>query len=109
MVGAEMGISLLAEQPDIRFAFSRMGPALLFSITATIVAIPAILLERKGLSIYLTIFVSCILLGIWLKSRYGPTFSTPTHYWTNVTGSEVVFSVGVLGGGDGSNLLVGRI
>lgn len=29
-------------------------------------------------------------LGLWFKSRYGPTFSLPTHLWQEVTPGEVV-------------------
>lgn len=34
-------------------------------------------------------------LGLWFKSRHGPLFEQPTHYWTNVTLADAATLLGI--------------
>ncbi len=64
------------------------GPALVAAVG--VAAILAVLwsTEKSG---WLPIAVGVVgaILGLWFKSRFGPTFSQPTHQWVEVTPIEV--------------------
>jgi hypothetical protein len=72
------------------------GPALFAAVAMAAIQAVVWLTEKSG-----WIVVALILPGaglcIWEKSRYGPAFSPPTHYWTQVTPAEVLILLVVAG------------
>src|SRR5580704_4935508 len=64
------------------------GPAM-FAAVAMAAFQAAIWLTEKSGWFLLAISVVSIGLCLWFKSLYGPMFSVPTHYWTEVTPAQV--------------------
>jgi hypothetical protein len=65
------------------------GPALW--VATTFVAIQAALWLAESSPGWLAIAMAIVgaILGLWFKSRYGKTFSDPTHYWEHLRAVEV--------------------
>lgn len=65
------------------------GPAMF--LAALLAAVQAVF-WLTGKSAWLVVAMGSVgaALGLWFKSRYGPTFSLPTHLWQEVTPGEVV-------------------
>ena len=72
------------------------GPALFAAVAFACVEAVLWLTEKSGwIFIGLTLVAST--LGLWLKSRYGSTFSQPVHHWSEVTPAELL-TLGVAAG-----------
>jgi hypothetical protein len=70
------------------------GPAL-FAAVAMAAFQAAIWLTEKSGWFLLAISVVSIGLCLWFKSLYGPMFSVPTHYWTEVTPAQVAILLAI--------------
>jgi hypothetical protein len=64
------------------------GPALFAAVTLAAIQAAAWLAEKSG---WLGVIIGVIgvPLALWYKTRFGPLFAQPTHYWTEVTPVEV--------------------
>jgi hypothetical protein len=65
----------------------------------TFVAIEAAwwLTEKSPGWLFVAMAIVGAILGLWLKSRYGPAFSDPVHFWENLTAAEV-FTMATMAG-----------
>lgn len=63
------------------------GPALFAAVTVAAIQAALWLTEKSGWVVAALTAVG-VFLSLWLKSRYGPLFTTPEHYWTAVTPGE---------------------
>jgi hypothetical protein len=73
------------------------GPAIF--LTVMLAAINAVFwLTEKSAWVAFAIGAVAAVLGCWFKSRFGPVFSEPTHFWTEVTAGEflTMLAIGVL-------------
>jgi hypothetical protein len=73
------------------------GPAMF--LTVMLAAINAVFwLTEKSAWVAFAIGAVAAVLGCWFKSRFGPVFSDPTHFWTDVTAGEflTMLALGVL-------------
>ncbi|HEV3024290.1 MAG TPA: hypothetical protein VGX76_17565, partial [Pirellulales bacterium] len=64
------------------------GPALFVAVALVWVQAACWLTEKTAWLVVAMTLVA-VFFGLWLKSRYGPIFSQPSHYWTQVTPMEV--------------------
>ncbi len=67
---------------DLRWPL--LGPALFAGVALSVVVATLWLTEGTGWLPWVTGLVAAIL-GFWFKTRHGPLFSEPTHYWNDVT------------------------
>jgi hypothetical protein len=72
------------------------GPAMFLAAAVAVVQSVLWLTERSG---WIPVAVAAVgaVVGLWFKSRYGPTFSTPTGYWRQVTAGEVLTMLAAVG------------
>jgi hypothetical protein len=67
-----------------------LWPTALFLAVAVAAVQAAMWLAEKSLWIIVAITVVATVLGLWLKSRYGPMFGDPERIWTEVTPVEAL-------------------
>jgi hypothetical protein len=87
-----VAIELVASTALLNAAFGLgwvlWGPALFAA--ASFAALQAVLwLSEKSGWVVVSLSFVAIPLALWLKSRYGPLFGSPNHYWSAVTPMEV--------------------
>jgi hypothetical protein len=61
-----------------------LGPALFGAVAASTI-LAMLWFTEKSAWIFVAIGLAGSVLGLWLKSHYGPMFSPPSHYWAVVT------------------------
>lgn len=93
---AEMALStmLLNAVFDVRWPV--LGPALFAAVAMTGVMAVAWWMEKSAW-LPLSVGVAAAGFGLWFKTRYGPLFDMPSHYWTDFTLGDAV-SLLILGG-----------
>ncbi len=72
------------------------GPALFLAVAAAVIQAVLWLADRSA---WLPVAVAGAgaILGLWFKSRSGPVFSMPDHYWREVTAGELATLVAAAG------------
>jgi hypothetical protein len=70
------------------------GPALYAAVALAAVRAAFWLTEGSGWSIF-AFTVVAIVFGLWFKGRYGPTFGSPEHTWSQLTAGEVFTLIGM--------------
>lgn len=88
-VGLESAASSAAMNALFGVDWPIWGPALFGAATVAAVSATLWLTEDSGW-IFVAVGVVPVVLGLWLKGRYGYAFSQPTHLWQEVTFPEVV-------------------
>ncbi len=100
------GAALLALEVFISLEFQRLliyrglsvaGPSL-FAIVAWASAQPLMSVPQRTVFGFLQSATPCMLMFFWLQSRYGGWFSQPTHYWTELRGTELLLMAGATAG-----------
>jgi hypothetical protein len=104
-VTVEMVASIAILNVSFGLGWRPLGPALFAGATfATFLA--SLWLAEKSGWLLVAFSVAVIPLCLWLKARYGPMFSPPNHYWTEVTFGDAAtlaavsvaaYAVGVFG------------
>jgi hypothetical protein len=83
-VAAELVLSTMLLNAAFGLGWPLWGPALFGAVAAaTILAL--LWFTEKSAWIFVAIGLVGSVLGLWLKSQYGPMFSPPSHYWAVVT------------------------
>ncbi|RLT09337.1 MAG: hypothetical protein DWI22_05980 [Planctomycetota bacterium] len=72
------------------------GPAL-FAAAAWATGQLLVSVSQRTFSSFCLAGTPCVLIFMWLRSRYGGWFSNATHYWSEVTAVEIATLVGVVG------------
>jgi hypothetical protein len=93
-VSLEMVASIAILNAMFDLGWRLWGPAL-FAAATFAALLSALWLAEKSGWIVVTISVALIPLCLWFKSRYGPMFSPPNHYWGEVTPAEALFLAAV--------------
>jgi hypothetical protein len=70
------------------------GPALFAAVALAAARAAFWLTERSAWSVF-AFTVVAVVMGLWLKSRFGPTFSEPDHAWSQLTAAEVFTLIGI--------------
>src|SRR3954447_12678204 len=65
------------------------GPAMFAAVAMACVNAFVWLFEKSQIWLAVAMAVVAAVLGFWFKSRYGPAFSSSTHYWQEVTPTDV--------------------
>jgi len=88
-VAAELVLSTMLLNATFGLGWPLWGPALFAAVAAaTILAL--LWLTEKSAWVLVAIGLVGSVLGLWLKSHYGPTFSPPSRYWAVVTPVDVL-------------------
>ncbi|MDB5341166.1 MAG: hypothetical protein JWN70_6785 [Planctomycetaceae bacterium] len=88
LVAAELVLSTMAFNAAFHFNWPLWGPALF--VAAAVPAMQATFWQTEK-SLWLPLILGIVggALGLWFKSRFGPTFSPAQHLWSNVTPAEI--------------------
>jgi hypothetical protein len=94
-VAAELVLSTALLNAIFDLGWHLWGPALFAAVIVASLQAVLWLGEKSG---WLVLAITVVPGGlcIWFKSRYGPTFSQPTHYWTEVTAGEAATLLSVV-------------
>lgn len=88
LVAAELVLSTIALNAIFHLNWPIWGPALF--VAAAVPAMQATFWQTdKSAWLPLTLSIVASFLGLWFKSRFGPTFSLAQHYWRHITPAEV--------------------
>ena len=77
------------------YSWPILGPSIFAAAAWASLQVLVSVSQRSLTSFCLAVSPAAILFS-WLHSRYGGWFSQPTHYWTNVTPSEIATMLGVI-------------
>lgn len=90
LVGLETFVSIAALNSLFDLSWPLWGPALFAATSVAAIQATLWLTEKSPAWLPWAFALVAAGLGIWLKSRYGDTFSQPSRYWSEVTPSEVL-------------------
>jgi hypothetical protein len=96
-VTLEMAASIAILNMCFGLGWRPLGPTLFAGATFSAVLASLWLAEKSGW-LPVVLGAAAIPLCLWFKARYGPLFSTPNHYWTDVTfGDAATFAAVPIG------------
>jgi hypothetical protein len=88
LVALEVVVSTLAINALFDLEWPLWGPAL-FAATAIVTTQAIFWFTEKTAWLPWSVCLAAAVFGLWLKSHYGPTFSMPTHPWSEISPWEV--------------------
>ena len=97
VIALETLISTAALNAAFDLGWPLWGPAIFLAVT--VAAVTAVFwLTENSTWVAFAIGAVAAVLGCWFKSRFGPVFSEPVHFWTEVTAGEflTMLAIGVL-------------
>lgn len=94
LVGLEVLLTSLVLNTLFDVQWPLLGPSLFAAVSFSAVVAILWLTERTAWLPWAVGLVAAAL-GLWFKTRHGPFFDHPTHYWTNVTLADAATLVGI--------------
>ncbi len=94
LMASQVVVSTLIINSVFDLKWALWGPAL-FSAVAVVTIQASLWFSEKSAWLPWLVGLFGAVLGLWLKSQYGPMFAQPTHPWTEVTPLGVVFLLAI--------------
>jgi hypothetical protein len=90
LMALEVAVALEVQRQLFHRELVVVGPSL-FAFAAWASAQTLISVPQRTVFRFLRSAIPCMLMFLWLQSRFGDWFSQPVHYWTEVRWTELLF------------------
>jgi hypothetical protein len=90
IMSLQMALVIAAINAIFELDWPIWGPALIAPVVFAAVEAAAWLTDKSTGWMIVAVLLVGGFFGLWLKARYGPAFSQPTHYWRQVTPAEML-------------------